>query len=89
MASRSCTEFSAAATATWEQARRTVEQAQRAFAIAELRFAQGASTHLELVDARTQLEQAELNRARSARDVRVATLRRDLLAGLPLGAGGP
>ena len=79
----------AAATATWEQARRTVEQAQRAFAIAELRFAQGASTHLELVDARTQLEQAELNRARSARDVRVATLRRDLLAGLPLGAGGP
>lgn len=79
----------AAATATWDQARRTVEQAQRAFAIAELRFAQGASTHLELVDARTQLEQAELNRARSARDVRVATLRRDLLAGLPLGAGGP
>ena len=79
----------AAATATWEQARRTVEQAQRAYAIAELRFAQGASTHLELVDARTQLEQAELNRARSARDGRVATLRRDLLAGLPLGAGGP
>ncbi len=79
----------AAATATWEQARRTVEQAQRAFAIAELRFAQGASTHLELVDARTQLQQAELNRARSARDVRVATLRRDLQAGLPLGAGGP
>ncbi|MBK9037108.1 MAG: TolC family protein [Myxococcales bacterium] len=79
----------AAATATWDQARRTVEQARRAFAIAELRFAQGASSHLELVDARNQLEQAELNRARSARDVRVATLRRDLLAGLPLGAGGP
>ncbi len=79
----------AAATATWEQARRTVEQAQRAYAIAELRFAQGASTHLELVDARTQLEQAALNRARSARDVRVATLRRDLQAGLLLGAGGP
>ena len=79
----------AAATATWEQARRTVEQAQRAFAIAELRFAQGASTHLELVDARTQLQQAEFNRARSPRHVRVATLRRDLLVGLPLGAGGP
>ncbi|MEZ4401748.1 MAG: TolC family protein [Kofleriaceae bacterium] len=79
----------AAARATWQQASRTVEQARRAFAIAELRVAQGASTHLELVDARTQLEQAELNRARSARDVRVASLRRTLLAGLPLGAGGP
>jgi outer membrane protein len=77
----------AAATATLQTTARTVAQAQRAYEIAELRFQQGASTHLELVDARFQLAQSRLNHARSSRDVRVARLRRDLLAGLPLGAG--
>jgi outer membrane protein len=65
---------------------RTVKQAQRAYQIAELRFQQGASTHLELVDTRVQLEQALLNQAKSARDLRVARLRQELLPGLPLGA---
>lgn len=74
-----------ASLATLETSTRTVAQAQRAFQIAELRFAQGASTHLELVDARVQLEQALLNQARSARDLRVARLRQELLPGLPLG----
>jgi outer membrane protein TolC len=69
-----------------ETTTRTVEQAQRAYQIAELRFQQGASTHLELVDSRVQLEQALLNQARSARDLRVARLRQELLPGLPLGS---
>ncbi|HEY5949326.1 MAG TPA: TolC family protein [Kofleriaceae bacterium] len=65
---------------------RTVQQAKRAYDIAELRFQQGASTHLELVDTRVQLEQAQLSQARSARDLRVARLREELLPALPLGA---
>jgi outer membrane protein len=69
-----------------ETSLRTVQQAKRAYQIAELRFQQGASTHLELVDTRVQLEQALLNQARSARDLRVARLREELLPALPLGA---
>lgn len=76
----------AASTTQLETSMRTVKQAQRAYQIAELRFQQGASTHLELVDTRVQLEQALLNQARSARDLRVARLRQELLPGLPLGA---
>lgn len=69
-----------------ESSMRTVKQAQRAYEIAELRFSQGASTHLELVDARVQLEQALLIQARAARDLRIARLRAELLPALPLGA---
>jgi len=76
----------AASTKQLETSTRTVEQARRAYQIAELRFQQGASTHLELVDTRVQLEQALLNQARSARDLRVARLRQELLPGLPLGS---
>lgn len=71
-----------------ESSMRTVQQAQRAYEIAELRFSQGASTHLELVDARVQLEQALLVQARAARDLRVARLREELLPALPLGTLG-
>jgi outer membrane protein TolC len=71
---------------TLETTKRTATQARRAYQIAELRFQQGASTHLELVDARVQLEQALLHQARAARDVRVARLRQELLPALPLGA---
>lgn len=74
----------AASATTYETTTRTVQQAKRAYEIAELRFNQGASTHLEIVDARVQLEQALLNQARSARDLRVARLRQELLPGLPL-----
>lgn len=77
----------AAASATLQSTTRTVEQARRAYQIAELRYQQGASTQLELVDARVQLQASQLNNARSSRDLRVALLRRDLLTGLPLGAG--
>lgn len=76
----------AAATITLETTTRTVGQARRAYEIAELRFQQGASNHLELVDARVQLEQSLLNQARAARDLRVTRLRQELLPGLPLGA---
>jgi outer membrane protein TolC len=67
---------------------RTVQQAQRTYEIAELRFSQGASTHLELIDARVQLEQSQLNQAAAERDLRIARLRQELLPALPLGAGG-
>jgi outer membrane protein TolC len=76
----------AASATELETSTRTVQQAQRAYQIAELRFQQGASTHLELVDTRVQLEQAQLGQARAARDLRVARLRQELLPGLPLGA---
>lgn len=71
---------------TLEISARTVEQAQRAYQIADLRFQQGASTHLELIDSRVQLEQAQLNKARAAHDLKIARLRQELLPGLPLGS---
>jgi outer membrane protein len=64
---------------------RTVKQAQRAYDIAQLRFTQGASTHLEIVDARVQLEQSLLIQARAARDLRMARFREELLPALPVG----
>ena len=77
-----------AAEAAWEASTGTVEQAQRAYAIAEVRFDEGISTQTELGDARVQLQQALANRARSARDLRVARLRMELLDRLPLGTAG-
>jgi outer membrane protein TolC len=76
----------AASATQLETTTRTVLQARRAYQIAELRFQQGASTHLELIDARQQLEQALIGQARSARNLRVARLRQELLPGLPLGS---
>ena len=70
-----------------ENSTRTVKQAKRAYEIAELRFKQGASTHLEIVDARVQLEQSLLVQARAARDLRLARVRQELLPALPLGVG--
>lgn len=75
-----------AAIKTLEISARTVDQAQRAYQIADLRFQQGASTHLELIDSRVQLEQAQLNKARAAHDLKIARLRQELLPGLPLGS---
>jgi outer membrane protein TolC len=62
-----------------------VEQAMRAYAIAELRYAEGISTQTELQDVRLQLEQARANQAQAARDAQVARLRKALLPYLPLG----
>lgn len=76
-----------AAQATWDASLGTADQAQRAYAIAEVRFQNGLSTLTELADSRLQLQQAEANRAQAARDLQVARLRAALLRDLPFGAG--
>ena len=74
-----------AAVATWQASAGTVEQAARAYNIAELRYREGISTQLELLDARLVLQLAQVNRAQAARDVQVARARVSLLPDLPLG----
>jgi outer membrane protein TolC len=73
-----------AAAAAWEASTGTVEQAQRAYEIADLRYREGLSTQTELLDARVALEQAQGNRALAARDLQVAKMRLLLLPALPL-----
>ncbi len=75
----------AAARAVWDASAGTVEQAQRAYQIAELRNREGLSTQLELSDARVALEVAQANRAQAARDLQVARARAALLPHLPAG----
>ena len=74
-----------AAEAAWAASAGTVEQARRAYGIAEIRFREGISTQTELGDSRLLLQQAEANRAQAARDLRVARARLELLPNLPLG----
>lgn len=74
-----------AAVATWQASAGTVEQAARAYEIADLRYREGISTQLELLDARLILQTAQVNRAQAARDVQVARARVALLPDLPLG----
>ena len=66
-----------------------VEQAERAYQIAELRFKEGLSTQTELQDVRIQLEAARANRASAFRDLQVARLRLALLPYLPIGTADP
>ena len=61
----------------------TVAQAQRAYDIAELRYANGLSTLTDVGDARLQLGQAQANNAQAARDLQVARIRVALLRDLP------
>jgi outer membrane protein TolC len=75
----------AAARAAFDASGGTIEQATRAYQIAEVRFQSGVSTQLELSDARLLLQQAEANRAQAARDLQVARARVALLPDLPLG----
>jgi outer membrane protein TolC len=78
-----------AADAGWQASAGTVEQAARAYQIAELRYREGLSTQTELLDSRIQLQQAQASRARAARDLQVAKVRVVLLPALPLaGAAG-
>ena len=74
-----------AAVATWQASAGTVEQAARAYDIADLRYREGISTQLELLDARLVLQSAQVNRAQAARDVQVTRARVSLLPDLPLG----
>jgi outer membrane protein len=73
-----------AAEAGWQASAGTVEQAARAYQIAELRYREGISTQTELLDSRIQLQQAQASRARAARDLQVAKVRLALLPALPL-----
>lgn len=75
----------ATAQATLQSNTSTVEEARRAYSIAQIRFREGISSQIELTDARLQLEQAEVSRARALRDVQVARARLALLRDLPLG----
>ena len=73
-----------AAEAGWQASAGTVEQAARAYQIAEIRYREGISTQTELLDSRIQLQQAQASRARAARDLQVAKVRVALLPALPL-----
>ena len=75
------------ARAVWESTAGTVQQAIRAYEIAELRYREGLSTQLELSDARLLLQQAHTARAQAARDVQIARVRLALLPDLPLTGG--
>jgi outer membrane protein TolC len=77
-----------AARAAWEATAGTVQQANRAYEIADVRYRAGVSTQLELSDSRLLLQQAEANRALAARDYQVARARVALLPDLPLGTAG-
>jgi outer membrane protein TolC len=72
------------AEATWNASRGTVDQAQRAYAIDQVRFREGISTQTDLTQSRLQLEQARANRAMAARNLAVARVRLALLKDLPL-----
>ena len=77
-----------AAEAQWEASTGTVEQASRAYQIADVRYREGISTQTELSDSRILLQQAQANRALAARDLAVARMRVALLRDLPLGTVG-
>jgi outer membrane protein TolC len=78
-----------AARAAWESTAGTVQQADRAYEIADVRYGSGVSTQLELSDARVQRQQAGANRAVAARDLQVARARVALLPDLPIGNALP
>ena len=62
-------------------------EAEKAYAIAEIRYREGISTQTELADARLLLEQARANRATAGRDLQTARVRVALLRDLPLAQG--
>ena len=68
----------------WQVSGGTIQQAQRAYEIAELRYNEGLSTQLELADARLQLAQSQVTRAEAARNLQVRRIRFALLPELPL-----
>jgi outer membrane protein len=74
-----------AARAAWESTAGTVQQADRAYEIANVRYGAGVSTQLELSDSRLQRQQAQANRALASRDLQVARARVALLPDLPIG----
>jgi outer membrane protein TolC len=77
-----------AAQAAWASSEGTVQQAQRAYEIADLRFREGLSTQTELLDARAAQATAQSIRLEAARSLGVARVRVALLPALPV-AGVP
>lgn len=77
----------AAARAQWQASAGTVEQATRAYQIAEIRYREGLSTQTELTDSRILLQQAQANRAQAARDLQIAQVHVALLPDLPISIG--
>lgn len=73
-----------AAEAVWKASEGTVQQAERAYEIAALRYREGVSTQLELSDSRLALLIVQANRAQAARDVQVARARVALQPNLPV-----
>lgn len=63
-------------------AERTVEQAERVYALTELRFEEGLATQLEVADARLALQQARLNRVQAQHDALVALARAERALGV-------
>ena len=76
----------AAALAEWQATASTIQQAERAYEIAELRYREGLSTQLELSDARLQRAESQVTRAEAARLLQVRRIRLALLPELPLAA---
>ncbi|HEX9894403.1 MAG TPA: TolC family protein [Gemmatimonadales bacterium] len=75
-----------AAEAAWQASEGTVEQARRAYEIAQLRYTEGLSTQVELLDARQAQAQAESLRLEAARSLGIARVRVALLPALPVAA---
>jgi outer membrane protein len=76
------------AEAVWRAGAGTVEQAQRAYAIDQVRFREGISTQTDIAQSRLLLEQATANRARAARNLAVARANLQLLRDLPITTPG-
>jgi outer membrane protein TolC len=74
----------AQAEAAFAASRGTAEQARRAYSIDQIRYREGISTQTDLTQSRLLLEQAEANRAQSARDLAVARARIALIRDLPI-----
>jgi len=72
------------ASATWSATASSVDQAQRAYQIAEVRYREGLSTLVELTSSRLSLQQSLANRAQAARNLQVARVRAALLRDLPV-----
>lgn len=77
-----------AAQAQFAASEGTVEQAVKAYQIAEVRYREGISPQTELSDSRISLQQAQANRAQAARDLQVARVRFALLHDLPISTAG-
>ncbi|MDE3151784.1 MAG: TolC family protein [Gemmatimonadota bacterium] len=76
------------AEAAWQASAGTSEQAQKAYAIDQVRYKEGLSTQTDLAQSRLLLQQAAANRAQAARDLAVARVRMALLRDLPLQQSG-